>query len=245
MKKIVIIFGIIFLFFFSFETDIKEFYIKGDFLSLKLLLDSLKGKNIEPSSSLYFYIAEISNDLTLSLNCYKTVEENYKDSPFYTTTLLRLAKYYSLIRDTSKALTYYRKLISLKEKNILPYAYLGIIGIYENYADIKSSNYWITSFINEVDSSPFLNYFSLNEKNKHSQAKEKFYSIQIGSFKSKDNADKLFKTYKDKSYDVFVVFEENLYKVRIGKFKNEQDAKSFLKIFQKAETLPAWIVYGE
>ncbi|HAF08451.1 MAG: SPOR domain-containing protein [bacterium] len=245
MKKVIIVISIIFLFCFSFETDIKEFYIKSDLSSLKLLLDSLKGKNIEPSSSLYFYIAEISNDITLSLNCYKTVEERYKDSPFYPTTLLRLAKYYSITRDTSKALTYYRKLISLKEKNLLPYAYLGIIGIYENYADINNSNYWITNFLNEVDSSPFFNYFSLNEKTKHSQVKEKFYSIQIGSFKSKDNADKLYKRYKDKSYDVFIVFEDNLYKVRIGKFKNEEDARNFMKIFQKAETIPAWIVYGE
>jgi hypothetical protein len=41
------------------------------------------------------------------------------------------------------------------------------------------------------------------------------------------------------------VTEKDLIKVRIGKFKNEEDAKSFLKVFQKAETIPAWVVKSE
>lgn len=244
MKDFIVFLNIFLIFNFSFATDLRELYVKGDYKTLKSILDSVK-ENEQVPSSLYFYIAELSNEVTLSLNYYKIVEEKFKDSPFYPLTLLRIAKYYSISKDSSKALTYYRKLVSLKDPKTIEYAYLGIIGIYENYADINNSNYWITNFANEVVWSPFLKYFSVTEKPKHSQSKDKFYSIQIGSFKNKENAENLYKTYKDKSYDIFIVFEENLYKVRIGKFKNEQDAKSFLKIFQKAETVPAWIVYGE
>ncbi|MEO0233550.1 MAG: SPOR domain-containing protein [candidate division WOR-3 bacterium] len=244
MKNFIIFLSIFLIFNSSFTQDLRELYVKGDYKTLKLILDSVK-ENDQCPSSLYFYIAELSNDVTLSLNYYRVIEEKYKDSPFYPLTLLRIAKYYTLSKDSSKALTYYRKLVSLKDSRTLEYAYLGIIGIYENYADINNANYWVSNFANEVGSSAFLKYFSTGEKTKHSQIKDKFYSIQIGSFKNKGNAESLFKKYKDKSYDVFIVFEENLYKVRIGKFKNEQDAKSFLKIFQKAETVPAWIVYGE
>ncbi len=41
------------------------------------------------------------------------------------------------------------------------------------------------------------------------------YVVQIGAFKSKDNADKSLKLARSKGFDAFIIEEEGLYKVRV------------------------------
>ncbi len=245
MKKIMIYFVILIIFLSSFEKSLIDFYRNSDIDGLMSLLDTLKKKDKGISSSLYYYIAEITTDKELSLKYYKTIVEKYKDLPFYSHSLLRLAKYNTLISDTTTALSYYRNILSSKDSLVVEYGYAGLIGIYENYANMDAANYWISNYLDQFPSGIFSKYLKKNQEKEHSYVKEKYYSIQIGSFKSMENAENQFKTFKNKSYDVFLVKEKEFYKVRIGKFKTENDARNFLKVFQKAEAIPAWIVYGE
>lgn len=59
------------------------------------------------------------------------------------------------------------------------------------------------------------------------------FSIQIGSFKNKRNAQRLYNRFKRKKYTVRITKEKSgrvvIYKVKIGKFKSRKDAVQFAK----------------
>jgi septal ring-binding cell division protein DamX len=57
---------------------------------------------------------------------------------------------------------------------------------------------------------------------KNEQFQTSFYTIQIGAFKTKINAEKHIK--KHKLENAFVLKEKNLYKVMVGKFKTKKEA---------------------
>ncbi len=70
-------------------------------------------------------------------------------------------------------------------------------------------------------------------EHKKSVAEEKkemvksFYTIQIGAFKTKTNAEKHIK--KHKLENAFIIKEKNFYKVMVGKFKTKKEALNFMK----------------
>ncbi|NPA52709.1 MAG: SPOR domain-containing protein [Aquificae bacterium] len=54
-----------------------------------------------------------------------------------------------------------------------------------------------------------------------------FYTIQVGAFKTKTNAEKFIKEKNLK--DAFIVHDQKLYKVMVGKFKTKKEAFVYLK----------------
>ncbi|NQT06456.1 MAG: SPOR domain-containing protein [Candidatus Omnitrophica bacterium] len=58
-----------------------------------------------------------------------------------------------------------------------------------------------------------------------------FYCAQVGSFKSKRNADRLYKKFKRRKYTVRIEEKQSgrvtIYKVKIGKFKTRKEAVVF------------------
>jgi len=65
------------------------------------------------------------------------------------------------------------------------------------------------------------------EPKKEQIKKTAFYTIQIGAFKTKVNAEKHIK--KHNLENAFVIKEKNFYKVMVGKFKNKKEAILFMK----------------
>ncbi len=59
------------------------------------------------------------------------------------------------------------------------------------------------------------------------------YYVQLGAFRSKENANKLMKTVKNMGYPVIVVKSGDLYKVRITGFSTRNSALSELKKLKK------------
>lgn len=64
------------------------------------------------------------------------------------------------------------------------------------------------------------------------------FSIQVGSFKKRKNAVKLFKKFKRRKYTVRITEEKNgpviMYKVKIGRFKSKEGAVKFAKKLNKS-----------
>ncbi|PIP13242.1 MAG: hypothetical protein COX48_04780 [bacterium (Candidatus Stahlbacteria) CG23_combo_of_CG06-09_8_20_14_all_34_7] len=204
-------------------------------------LDSLEKSKGDISCSLLYYSAELMNNVQRSVALYTQIVNFHTDSPFFNMSQLRLAKYYTLLQDSAKASLYLKRIIASKDSFISQITYVSMIALYERYGDLSNTSKYIKEFQTDYPSSQFLSYYT-TDKTSHSIIKETFYSIQIGSFKSSENANNLIEKFKKKKYDVYKVNENDLIKVRIGKFKTKDDAKSFLKVFQKAETIPAWIV---
>ena len=65
-----------------------------------------------------------------------------------------------------------------------------------------------------------------------------FFCVQVGSFKSKRNAERLYRKFKRNKFTVRIVNEKNgkrsAYKIKIGKFKIKKEALKF------AEKLKKW-----
>lgn len=236
---VILVFSVIAL-----NANVTDLYRSGNIKALTAKLDSLEKANKEIPCTLLFYCAELMDNVQRSVACYTQIVNFYTDSPFFNASQLRLAKYYTLQQDSAKAALYLRRIISSKDTLLSPLAYVSIIALFERYGDLSNTSKFIRDFQSDFPSSQFALYYT-SEKKSHSVVKDLYYAIQIGSFKSMENADKLFDEYKKKRYDIYKVTEKDLIKVRIGKFKNEEDAKSFLKVFQKAETIPAWVVKSE
>jgi len=223
---------------------LRELYLKSDVSALVSRLDSIEKAKAEAPCSLLFYSAELMENVARSVACYSQIVNYRTDSPFYNMSQLRLAKYYTLQQDSSKAALLLKRIISSKDSLLSPQAYVSLIAMYERYGDLSNTSKYIRDFQTDFPSSQFISYYS-SEKKTHSVVKEEYFTVQIGSFKSAENADKMMDDFKKKRYDVYKVTEKELIKVRIGKFKTEEDANAFLKVFQKAESIPAWVVKAQ
>lgn len=49
---------------------------------------------------------------------------------------------------------------------------------------------------------------------------ELFYRVQVGAYRSRENADTLLYELNDKGYPAFILFEDGIYKVQVGAFRN-------------------------
>ena len=81
---------------------------------------------------------------------------------------------------------------------------------------------------------------SANES--QSQDNSSFYSIQIGAFSQKDNADRMLSNAQSKGFDAYIMKIDNLYKIRIGRFNSRADAETELKSIISAGYENAFIV---
>jgi CheY-like chemotaxis protein len=75
------------------------------------------------------------------------------------------------------------------------------------------------------------------------------YSVQLGAYKNKANADALVMKFKQKGYDAFVhqtaTQKGTLYKVLIGKFDNRSKATFLMREIRNSENVSAIIFHGK
>ncbi len=89
---------------------------------------------------------------------------------------------------------------------------------------------------------------SKKAKSRRSSVSRIYYSIQVGAFKSKAQAETVKKRLQKKGYHVSIAkstTDKTLYKVRLGRFKNREDAKVFLRKIKDRERLDGIIVRSE
>lgn len=53
-----------------------------------------------------------------------------------------------------------------------------------------------------------------------SEEPARFYRVQVGSYRDRENADTLLYELNDKGYPAFILYEDGLYKVQVGAFRN-------------------------
>ena len=52
----------------------------------------------------------------------------------------------------------------------------------------------------------------------------KLFRVQVGSFRNRENADRLLATLLENDFPAFIVFDDNLYRVQVGAFRNLDNA---------------------
>lgn len=244
MNRVQSILLFLFLGVFTLSADIRSFYINGNSQKLLAVIDSLEAKKASVSDTLLFYSAEVSVSVEKAVGFYNRIITQHPQSAFYNMSLYRMAGYGIVTEDTSKAVPLLKKIILSKDPVTAPAAYASLISVYERAGDIEQSSKLTADLISEYPKSEYLKLFSSGE-NTHATPIESFFTIQIGSFSQKENADKLFSQMNKKKYDVFIDFKDGMYKVRIGRYKTRDEASRFQQIFQKSEGIASWVISNE
>ena len=88
---------------------------------------------------------------------------------------------------------------------------------------------------------------NVSKKEASSVDEPSLFSIQMGSFKDKKNANRLYKRFKRRRYTVRITKEKDgrvtIYKVKIGKFKSKEEAAKFAKKLNKEGYQTAIVAY--
>ena len=200
--------------------------------------------NKKMNDSLIFYTAELSHDILNSITLYTKIINSYSSSPFHSKSLYRLSKYYFIINDTIKAKDIVKRLIYANDGTYSPFGYITFIAFYERNGDFESTKKLITEFAEKYSHYPFLKYYKI-ENQEHTIIDASFYSVQIGAFMKKDNADKMRDEFIKKGYEAFVITKDNMYKVMVGKFEDAIKAASYSSVLQKSEGISVWTVKVE
>jgi len=143
------------------------------------------------------------------------------------------------LNEFDKARIYFNKILNKKSTSQLEEdAYLGLADSYfleKNYSKALKLYQEFLVVFPDTNLSGIIDsrLDQMGKKKYKKQNKNLFYSIQLGVFKKKENAKKLYRRFKKKKYSAFIdkskVNGRSIYKVKIGKFKTEKSAEKFAK----------------
>ena len=147
-------------------------------------------------------------------------------------SLLKLARF-------SEARSYFNTIINQKAKSPLKEdAYLGLADSYYLEKNISKAKelYRETQMLFPDTGAASMVDSRLKEIGKgktKSLSSKSGYTVQLGSFKARSNASRLYRKFKKKGYSAYILEEKKggktYYRVRVGKFKTESKAKAFAK----------------
>ena len=231
--------------FLSVSADYYSKYITNDYKSLIEEYEYAVKEKIPVRDSLVFYTAELSTDIVKSITLYTHITNKFTKSPFYLTSLFRLSKYYFMVNDTIKGHDNVKKLIYSDDHMYSPLGYMIIIGYYEKMGVFEKTKKLVNEMNEKYPDYWFIANYGLNEK-EHVINVEKYYTVQVGAFSAKDNAEKLKKEFISNGYkDTHIVQRNELFKVMIGKFDTYEKAMSYSTVLQKSEGISVWVIKVE
>ncbi len=84
-----------------------------------------------------------------------------------------------------------------------------------------------------------------DEKTKYTGIEKNIYTVQVGAFKNKSEAEKLLSTLKNKGYEAYMIVTKTedkglLYKVRVGEITKSK-ARELVKRIREKEKIPAFV----
>ena len=189
----------------------------------------------------------LAQDASVAFHYYNQIFDNHKSSPFCDDALLRMGKFYTAQERHDMAAKYFSYLSTryadspLKDESL--YLYCQAI-LAQGWVD--SARTLLTRFVKFAPRSPFAdlaildlessheweNYFAPRRVGKSDLPETKYgYSLQLGAFKDRQNAQNLKEKFDRLGYDVEIVrisrSRENLYAVWLGKFETRALAQNF------------------
>ncbi|TAN60220.1 tetratricopeptide repeat protein [bacterium] len=168
----------------------------------------------------------------------KIVTDSYRASPFYDSAKLAYADTYFIEQDYSRARELYED-IARGNSKLVPCAYLRLgqcalkAGNWEgakNYADTLKQKYPLS--------------LEARVSGELLEKQELFFTVQVGSFASAQNAKALMNKLKQKNFDAYIDEltspEAAMYRVRVGKVSTRREAEN-LKDSLEASGYPTHI----
>lgn len=186
----------------------------------------------------YYYMGRLSINPDSQLAYYRTVTRNYPQSRYADIALLEVAKinfgresYETAVLTLSELITNYPE-TKIREEYLF---WLGAsqIALGQDDAGVKSLKMLIDSYPNSSWSERARDILS-----NQSAPSPEYYTIQIASYRSNENASKNAADLKSQGYEVSVVEASvkgtTYYRVWVGHFATKEEAKEFQKKLQAA-----------
>lgn len=176
--------------------------------------------------------------------------------------LLSLGNCYLGMKDYENAAASYQALIeSILDLQRLPSVYLLLAKSLQNLGKVEEARVFYKKVMEDYRQSieaqqaqEYFNSLSLTkpksvetEQHKTPVKTESYFSIQIGAFSSKRNADNLANRFKKKGYSVNIIRpspgKSRFHMVRVGKFKSRSAALEMARKLKKIEKVPTDVVW--
>ncbi|MFH1645305.1 MAG: SPOR domain-containing protein [Candidatus Omnitrophota bacterium] len=203
-------------------------YMSGDYNRAITICKSASGSSMALDRSCYLmglsYLKLGKADT--ARDKFKTVLENCPTSDIRDSALLGLSDSYYVEGDFRLAECYYQGLIDdFPYSSTIASAYLRLGNAQLKLGKSKQAQ---KSFDN------ILKFFPLSpeyeDARKHLSKKIEYFSVQLGAFSKRVNADALLSTVRAKGYNVFMEEGndkgESIYRVKVGKFLSKEDAEA-------------------
>ncbi len=224
-------------------STVGELYQEGRFTEARLHLEKITPTKAN-APDLLLYKGLLENDGTKAVAYLEKLLAEYPKSSHRYKARFSIAQQQFLEQSYKDALGSLRIIIKAgPESAHYAIACLWIARCYEALNDTTKAITWYERVDSESDS---LSFNRAQESLSMLKRAKSIFSIQIGSFQSKESAHDLAALYAEKGYETWLATtqKENTkyYKVLIGEFDSREMAEGFLELFSQKEDITYWIV---
>lgn len=223
--------------------EIETLYEEGRFMEARAELKEIKPdeKNME---AFFLYSALLEENGVKSINLLKKIVNKYPKSIFYNQAIYSIALYEFLQSNYKGVIPRLKRITTLPQRS--KYYDASCFWIAASYEALKDTNDALIWYKKITDNDSLIFLSAKKEISGLSKTKKSIYSIQIGSFQSRESAKELLSLFKNKGYDSWLATTtkqgNKYYKVLIGKFESKDKANGFTQLFKEREGIPFWIV---
>lgn len=223
-------------------TTVRELYQEGRFSEAQAKL-----KKIAPTKTnvadLLLYKGLLEINAEKAIGYLKKIISDYPKSEYQHQARFAIAQHQFLQESYKNAISSFEHIIDAgRESGYHATSCLWVARCYEALYDTMKAISWYE----KVEESDSISYSIAIETLTTLTRAKSIYSIQIGSFQSKESAHELAATYAEKGYETWLATTKKdgvkYYKVLIGEFDSREMAKGFLELFTEKENVTFWIV---
>ncbi len=220
-------------FFLSFEKGVSYFEKKMFTRAKKEFMKFVMASKQDPRLPLtLYYLARLSKDPDSSLLYLKRIYKEFPGSTYHDDALLYMEKLYYATGRYGEAISIFNTLKKQHPSSVyMDEALVWAIFSLKRMGKVDSSRTLERVLYKKYPASRWIPFI---KKRAGSPAPSSYkYTIQIGAFSRRENAEKLQRELKDKGISAFIVYSNNYYKVRTGKFSDYTSAKKYLEELKK------------
>jgi tetratricopeptide (TPR) repeat protein len=222
---------------------VKELYHEGRFAEARAKLNEITPSQTN-SVDLLLYKGLLETDAGKAITYLKKLISDYPETEYQHEARFAIAQHQFLQESYKDATSSLRPIIEAgKESGYHSLSCLWMARCYEARYDTMNAIAWYERIDAQSDS---ISYSIAIDALKTLKRAKSIYSIQIGSFQSKESAHELAALYAEKGYETWLATTHKegvkYYKVLIGEFDSREMAEGFLELFTEKESVTHWIV---
>jgi outer membrane protein assembly factor BamD (BamD/ComL family) len=191
----------------------------------------------------------LSRDVAAALDLFSQVVVKYPGSSVVDNALFMIAQYHYASGSYGKAQARFQFIVeNYKTSDISDAGHWWLSRSYGALGDTVMARVWENKLVQKYPNSEYTRIAGSKVPESISNVAYRF-TVQVGSFESRDAATALSSSLANKGYGAYVTMSESsgkvLYKVRVGSFLSREEASGMVKTLKEVEGLSSWITPKE